>query len=162
IYAVNAGGAARLLQAANGSIRLIDISTMSAFDGCRSVYGRVKQVVEKQFLDTGGIVLRPGLGWSGHPGGMMGTLDRLVGCPVTPVIAGRSALRLIHADDISTLVVDLLESKDFSPRILTAAHPQPFTLPEILRRRGRQLGKRPVLVPLPWRLIWLGIRVLEA
>src|SRR3954471_13541597 len=93
---VNVAPSARLAGGAPpAGASLIAISTMSAFAGCRSVYGRAKLEMEQAFLAQGGLVLRPGLVWSDAPGGMVGTLDRLAQLPLAPVIAGGGKLYAI-------------------------------------------------------------------
>jgi hypothetical protein len=37
------------------------VSTLSAFDGCRSRYGRVKRQLEERWAAQGGIILRAGV-----------------------------------------------------------------------------------------------------
>jgi hypothetical protein len=59
-----------------GVRRLVFISTISAFDGCRSFYGKGKLEVERITHSLGGWVIRPGLLYGEKPGGMLG---RLVG-----------------------------------------------------------------------------------
>ncbi len=161
---VNVAGAERLLTVAKeaGICRLVAISTMSAFPGCRSLYGQTKCEVEKLFLAAGGLVIRPGLVWGDQPGGMMGTLDRLARLPISPVIAGGGRLYLIHADDLASLVASALESSVWSGgRTITVAHPRSFGLGDILAVRARQAGRRCIPVPVPWPLVWLGVRLVE-
>jgi nucleoside-diphosphate-sugar epimerase len=145
--------------ASEAGASLVAISTMSAFPGCRSVYGRSKLEMEQAFLAQGGLVLRPGLVWSANPGGMVGTLDRLARLPVAPVIAGAGKLYAVHADDLAALVVRAVQARP-APQVLTAAHPRPFSLREILTLRAP--GRAPLLLPVPWPLVWLGVRAVQA
>src|SRR5207253_1039840 len=48
--------------------KIIFISTISAFEGCRSLYGRAKLEIEKIALDCGALVIRPGLVYGSGPG----------------------------------------------------------------------------------------------
>lgn len=155
---VNVAGAAQLVESARG-LRLVDISTMSAFEGCRSVYGRAKAEVENIFLQAGGSVLRPGLIWSDHPGGMMATLDRIARLPIAPVIAGGGKLYLIHVDDLAALIVAAVETPKAQENLAAVAHPAPFSLQEIVRMRSQP--RRPMILPVPWPLVWLGVRAVE-
>ena len=41
------------------------------------------------------------------------------------------------------------------------AAPQPVSLRRILTRRANGFGRKPLLVPVPWQAIWLGLRTLE-
>jgi nucleoside-diphosphate-sugar epimerase len=145
--------------AAEAGAGLIGLSTMSAFAGCRSVYGRSKLEMEQSFLDRGGLVLRPGLVWSDAPGGMVGTLSRLAKLPVVPVIAGGGRLWAVHAEDLAAVIVRAVEARP-APQVLTAAHPKPHGLDEIMRLLAA--ARHPLLLPVPWPLAWLGARLAQA
>ena len=157
---INVAPSARLAQeAADVGASLIAISTMSAFDGCRSVYGRSKLEMEQAFLERGALVLRPGLVWSDRPGGMVGTLDRLARLPLAPVIAGGGKLYAIHVDDLAAVIVRAARLRPVA-RLLTAAHPRPYSFADILRLRAP--AGTPLLLPVPWPLVWLGVRLAQA
>lgn len=158
---INVAPSARLArEAAVAGVRLIAISTMSAFDGCRSVYGRSKLEMEQAFLEQGGLVLRPGLVWSDSPGGMVGTIDRLAKLPVAPVIAGGGKLYAVHADDLAALIVRAVEAAP-AAQVATVAHPRAYSFDDILRLRARGQGCHPLLLPVPWPLVWLGVRLIQ-
>ena len=163
---LNLSGTQLLVEAAKqgGIGRLIDISSMSAFPGCRSNYGKVKLHVETIFSDAGGVILRPGLIWGDKPGGMVGTLDALVKrLRVVPMIgSGTHPLFLVHVDDLAELVRRIFEAPIFPARaILTAAFNEPVPLRRILEVRARRLGLTRAFVPVPWQLVWLGLRSME-
>ena len=156
IRRINVEGSKRLLSAAgDAGAKLVFVSTLSAFPGCRSLYGQAKLEVEERTLELGGIAVRPGLVWGPHPAGLYGALAKLASLPVLPSIAGAKKLHLAHEDDLAALVARLLEAPP-QPGTIVAAAPEPLSFREILRRLG---AKR--LVPLPWRLPWAGLRTLE-
>jgi nucleoside-diphosphate-sugar epimerase len=161
VHKVNVEGTARLLDAAGsaGIGRFIEISTMSAFDGCSSVYGQAKLAIERMVADRKGVSLRPGLIWGPRPGGMVGTLYKLTGTlPVVPLIGSGNALQYLVRDaDVAGLIVRLGE-----PEVpyLTACHEQPLQFREILRRMAAAPGRQPIFVPVPAavvRLMLLGV-----
>lgn len=155
---VNVVPSMRLAEAAKkAGACLIAVSSMSAFEGCRSVYGRAKLEMEQAVLAQGGLVLRPGLVWSDRPGGMVGTLDKLVRLPVVPVIAGGGKLYAVHADDLAEVIVRAVEAPA-PPQTLTVAHPRAYGLREIMQRRAS--GRR-LFLPVPWPLAWLAARIAE-
>jgi nucleoside-diphosphate-sugar epimerase len=163
---INVRGAERLVEVARqGGVRhLIDISSMSSFPGCRSVYGKSKLEVETIFADAGGMIMRPGLIWGDNAGGMVGTLDGLVRrLPVVPMIgSGKHPLFLVHVDDISELVDRILEAPVFPVRtILTAAFDEAVPLRRILEIRARRFGLTRQFMPVSWRLVWLALRCVE-
>jgi nucleoside-diphosphate-sugar epimerase len=165
IQAVNVAGSLRLFETARaaGVQRQVFISTMSAFPGCRSLYGKAKLEVETQAVPRGVDIVRPGLVYGDHPGGMMGSLAQLTKLPILPVVGNRrSLLYLAHEDDLGTLVARL--SANAIPRQakpIVAAHPHGRTLREILHLLANARGKRVLFVPVPWRLAWAGLKCVE-
>ena len=73
-------GTKRLIAAtkAVGMLQVIFISTISAFEGARSSYGKTKLEAEAVVRAQGGIVLRLGMVWGTGKGGMFGSLSALV------------------------------------------------------------------------------------
>ncbi|MDE2511017.1 MAG: NAD-dependent epimerase/dehydratase family protein, partial [Elusimicrobia bacterium] len=125
---VNVEGARLLFEAARsaGVRRIVAVSSVSAFPGCRSDYGRAKLQLEDMALKSGGVAVRPGLVYGDGPGGMFGTLSRLCRLPVLPLPdGGRQPLLLGHADDVSAALVAAL---DWDPSVaggpVTLAHPE--------------------------------------
>ena len=165
---INVHGTQILFDAAKsaGVERILLISTLSAFEGTRSLYGRAKLAMEQLALSFGGSVVRPGLVYGERAGGMTGALEQTVQTQrIIPVLShGRSKLYLVHADDLATLIVRLTEAPVWppTPRITTAAGQRGWTLQGILRAFARGMNRRIVAVPLPWQFVWLGLRVFEA
>jgi len=160
---INITGSRLLLDAARigGVSRIVFISSMSAFEGCRSVYGVAKLEVEALVRKAGGISIRPGLIYGAEPGGITGSLARLARLtPVLPMIGfGRFRLHTCHEDDLAELVlITCMSSESRLPPLITAA--------ETTNRRFRDIvttlaGRNLLFVPVPWQLAWLGIRSLE-
>ena len=76
IRAVNVDGSRKLFAAARtaGVQKIVNISSISAYEGCRSLYGKAKLEVEKIALDCNALTVRPGLVYGKGPGGMFGKL----------------------------------------------------------------------------------------
>lgn len=152
---VNVEGSRRLLEAARGR-RIVFVSTLSAFPGARSLYGRAKLAVEEAARTAGGAVVRPGLVW-GEPGGsLFASLRKLARLPLLPVFSNRK-LHPAHEDDVGALVAALVE-REPPPEPVVAAADQPLTLAQVLRA----LNPRLVTVPVPWQAVWAPLRALEA
>jgi nucleoside-diphosphate-sugar epimerase len=167
IERLNVNGSVSLFEtaAAAGVGRLVFISSMAAFPGCRSLYGQGKLAVETQVLRLGGYVVRPGTVYGGNAGGIFRTLSFLAArVPVIPLPgAGRQILYLVHVDDLSALVERLLRSDlPQGRRLLHAACPEPLTLRELLARIAHSLGRRRVFVPVPAGLLMSMLRAGEA
>jgi len=156
----NVAGSQRLVDAAReAGVGVVFVSTLSAFPGCRSLYGRSKLAVEEHVRDAGGAVVRPGLVWGDPGGSLYRTLRRLAtAAPLVPVFGGRS-LHLAHEDDLGDLVAHVFEHPPAAP--VVAAAPGAHSLADVVRTEARRAGKRAAAVPVPWRLVWAPLRTLE-
>ena len=108
IAAINVAGSEKLLAAARdaGVKSVVLISTVSAFAGCRSLYGQAKLQIEDAARAMGAFVLRPGLVYSDNPGGMFGRLvGQVRGGRLLPILCGgRQTQYLVHDEDLGNLV----------------------------------------------------------
>lgn len=167
IEKVNGDGSIRVFESAAkaGIPHRIFISTISAFEGCVSRYGKVKLRVERSVLSSGGVVLRPGLVYGKKMGGMMGTLAGLIEkTPVVPLIGnGRQRQYLINENDLADLAEYFAEHPEDRPdRPVTAAHPEGMTFREILSAIADTKGKKVQFLPIPWRMVWLALKTAES
>ena len=166
IRAVNIEGARKLFPAARaaGVEKLVFISSISAYDGCRSLYGKAKLEIEKIARDHGALVIRPGLVYGSGPGGMFGKLTAQVRkSSVIPLIGDGSQIQfLVHHEDLAAFIEAYATGKvPGAPAVLTAANPQPWPFRQLLLEIARRLGKTVKFIPLPWRLVWLGLKSAE-
>ena len=166
IVAINVSGSQKLLAAAQaaGVRHTVFISSLSAFAGCRSLYGRAKVEIEGFARSAGALVIRPGLVYSDNPGGMFGQLVRQVrSARFVPIIwGGRQTQYLLHDEDLGKVVQGCLDGRvpaGIEP--ITVAHEQGWELKEILAQIARALSKRVTFLPVPWQLAWLGLKGLE-
>jgi nucleoside-diphosphate-sugar epimerase len=167
IVSVNVAGSLKLFEAARaaGVERIVFISSLSAFPGCRSEYGRAKLQIEEQAQRLGIWVIRPGLVYGERPGGLFGGLvGQVRRSRVMPVLwGGRQWQYLIHEEDLGSLVLRMINgSGPARPEPVSAAHERGWKLGDILRAIERALGKRVVHVPVPWQIAWLGLKACEA
>ncbi len=170
IREINVEGTRRLFAGARaeGVKRLVHISSVSAFAGARSLYGRAKLESEAVAASYDAMVVRPGLICGDQPGGMVGTLVRLVGAsPVVPLIgSGRTTMYTVHEDDACALIRRLVEGAlddVIRPRSapITAASESGIEFRALLESVAARDGRRVLFVPVPWRLVWLGVKALE-
>ena len=166
IRAVNVDGSRKILEAARAAKipKIIFISSISAFDGCRSLYGQAKLEIEKIALDQGALAIRPGLVYGRGPGGMFGKLAAQIrNSSVIPMIGDGSQIQyLVQNEDLCAFIENYAaETIEVAPQILTAANEQPWPFKQLLLEIARGLGKKPKFVPLPWRLVWLGLKSAE-
>jgi len=166
IVRVNVDGSLRLFAAARqaGVERVVLVSSVAAFPGARSLYGRAKLEIERAASGMGAAIIRPGLVWGPRGGATFAALQRAVGrrqlvpLPVPP----RTGLSLVHEDDLALLVERVLERwPDGAGKLFVAACEQPVAFADLLRSLGRRNDCPPRLVRVPWRVVWAGMRALE-
>jgi nucleoside-diphosphate-sugar epimerase len=168
IHRVNVEGSRKLLAAAQaGAVeRMAVISTISAFEGCRSLYGRAKLEIEAAAATFGALVIRSGLVYGdGSPtaGGMFGSLARSVQRGVVPLIdGGIHPQYLIHEQDLWRLLKGFFEGELHDPgRPVVAASSRAWPLRDLLAELARRQGLHPRFVPVPWQPVWAGLRLAE-
>lgn len=149
------------LQAGIRSIVLI--STISAYEGCPSHYGKAKLEMEDITRQLGGVSIRPGLVFGPNPGGMLGLLSRLTSRGgILPVVGNRQPFYLCHEEDLANTVKWALEREDSPPPDpVIAAHPHPVCFGDILASLAASQGKSVHLVPTPWLPLYLGLKAVE-
>jgi nucleoside-diphosphate-sugar epimerase len=166
IFAVNVEGSRKILEAARAAKiqKIIFISSISAFDDCRSLYGKAKLEIEKIALKNGTLVIRPGLVYGSGPGGMFGKLvAQIRKSSVIPMIGDGSQIQfLVHNEDLSAFIEKFAAGKIGLPsQILTAANEKPWPFKKLLLEIARGQNKKPIFIPLPWRLVWAGLKSAE-
>lgn len=160
-WAVNVDGSKRLLQAAlqGGVQRFVFVSSMSAYFGTRQGYGLMKLAVERAVLETGQVVVRPGLVHGPSAGGMTGTLRKLARLPVIPTFKGAHQF-LVHVDDFVSAVVRLVQAEETPATAIGVAHPEPVSFERLMQGLA-PAGKKVRFVAIPWQPVLAGLRLLE-
>lgn len=166
IQRVNVNGSFALLDAAHaaGIRNVIFISSVSAFDGCQSSYGKGKLQVEQSVLASGGLIVRPGMVFGDARRGIFGTLTRLARMPLLPVFdGGLQPLWFVHRKDLAE-VVALLAGREWrslpSPVIAVSAD-QPTIFREVLRILGLAQGKHVAILSIPSKPVLELLRFAE-
>jgi len=82
---------------------------------------------------------------------------------IIPMIGDGSQIQfLVHNEDLSAFIEKFAAGKiQVAPRILTAAHEQPWPFKQLLLEIARGLDKKVKFIPLPWRLVWAGLKSAE-
>lgn len=164
IWRVNVAGTERLLDAAvaAGVGRIIVLSTMSAYAGTSQLYGSAKLAIESATRAAGGCVVRAGIVYGEHPGGMAGSLRRMTRLPVIPLIVGASALYPVHEDDLIAAIVALATQDGVPEGPIGVAEPVPVPFRALMEGLAEPEGRRCRFVPVPWQLLYGTLRVGEA
>ncbi len=165
IYRVNVGGSMKLLEQAHreGVKKIIFISTISAYPGCKSLYGQAKLAIEEQARQFGAIVIRPGVVFGEKPGAIVGAMAAAMEkLPVVPLIGnGRQTLYPCHEDDLAQLVITLATSSEPGGMPIIAAGENGWTFREILAGLAKARGRKLRLLSVPWRAVWMLIWTAE-
>jgi nucleoside-diphosphate-sugar epimerase len=157
VWRTNVEGSAALLRSAAeaGVERLVFISSMSAYPGTRQLYGRAKLAVEEVALGLGGVAVRPGLVYGPDPAGMAGTLRKLAGLPLVPVMGGPAARQFpVHEADFADVVLRVLEAEGWTSEAFGIAQRRPVGFRELLQALGAPDGRRLRFLPIPWRAVY--------
>ena len=167
IFEANVQGSIELFRRADaeGVDKLVFISTMSAYEGCKSLYGKAKLAVEREVSRLGGTIIRPGLIYGDEPRGMVGALTAAAKLsPILPMIgSGKYVLYLIHESDLAALITHfVLPNSQAARRPVIAASPEGHKFREIIKAFADLKGRKVTLIPLPWRLFWIGLKMTEA
>jgi nucleoside-diphosphate-sugar epimerase len=163
IWRVNVAGTRRLLDAArpSGVTRIVVLSTMSAYPGTTQLYGQAKLDIESATARVGGVAVRPGLVYGDHPGGMAGALRALTRHPVVPLVAGDAHQFPVHERDLVDAVAAICTTEQPPPGPIGVASPEPITFRRLLEAFAAAEGRRPRFVPIPWQLLYWGLRGAE-
>jgi nucleoside-diphosphate-sugar epimerase len=161
---INAVGSDYLFDAATraGVKRQIFISSMAAFEGCRSKYGLCKLAAEEAARIRGGVVVRPGLIHGGSNVGLAARITMLAKkLSVVPMIgSGRYALYTCHIDDLCELLIHVAQMERPPFGVITAANASPVTL-RMLVERAKANDNAPLIIPIPWHLLAGALRLAE-
>lgn len=165
IMRANVDGTRRLFEVARGAgIRTrIFLSSVSAYEGCESLYGQAKLQIEREAQELDLVIVRPGLVYGKDSGGLVGAMQKAAtSLPVVPLIGdGNYKNCLVHIEDLcAALFVIANEDRRF-PGPLTAASEKLFTFREIVHELAVARNRRPLLLPLPWPILFHSLRLLE-
>ena len=139
---------------------------MSAFDDCKSLYGHAKLAIEKELIrmNIAGVIIRPGLIFGGDLAGFLANVKSFATrLPLIPLIGkGNQVLHFSSIEDLCELIFKLISTPSLAPCIpITAACETGKAFKEIVRLLALQENKSPLLVPIPWQIVWLGLKALE-
>jgi len=166
IWRINVQGTEKLFRAANeaGVKKIVCISTISAFEGCKSLYGKAKLEIEQITKRYEGLSIRPGLIYGGSSGGMFGRLvEQVEKSKVLPLVGDGSQIHyLVHQDDLCELIYCYCAGEILlSDVIITAAHEKGWTLRSILETVAKEKNRKPIFVKVPWWLLWAALKTAE-
>ena len=164
IWATNVEGTRRLLAAATGARvgRTIVLSSMSAYPGTRQLYGQAKLAIEALAFASGGCVVRPGLVYGDHPGGMVKALLRATRLPVVPLVAGNGHQFLVHEEDLVAAIAAIADADTVPSVPIGVAHSTALSFRDLLTAIAAREGRECRFLPVPWRATYWSMRIAQA
>lgn len=163
---INLNGSIQLLKHAqsSGVKKLIVLSTLSSFIGTRSVYGKTKLAIEQSAQKMGAIILRPGLIFGRQTVGIVGAMKKFVKkFPIIPLIgSGKQPFYACYIDDLCQLIHSVMISDTIFSKPIFCATKKPVTFKELVIMLAKSENKTVMLLPIPFRAIWLGLKFTES
>ncbi len=150
--------------AAAGVARLVLVSGIGADPGSGSPYirarGRGELAVRQAF--PGATIIRPGAMF-GPGDALFGTIAELVRLfPVLPLIGGgRTRLQPVYVEDVAEAISRMLADSVTAGQTYEVAGPEVYTLRDLVRIVLRLIGRRRLLVPVPFAVAEVQARLLE-
>jgi nucleoside-diphosphate-sugar epimerase len=165
-YKINVIGSKKILDEAikDGVKKIIFISSMSAYENCKSVYGKQKLEVESYYQKRNASIIRPGLIWGDQKnGGLYKKLNNISKLPfLIPVIFSKKQhLYLLHEDDLIKFIKKKIKTKKINFSINTIANSNALTLKEIINICQIKNGNKAFLILIPWQIIWIIVKIAE-
>jgi len=173
-YEVNQVGSRHVVEAANaaGVRRLVHVSSLAVAgpgtadrparesDVPRPVseYGRSKLAGEQEVVErcrSEFVVIRPPAVYGPRDREFLRLFKAVQSGFLPDVGGGRQQLSLVFIGDLANVIVNCLDHPRAAGRIFFAANPEVRTVREFGGVVAGQLGKRPVRLPIPLRVLWL-------
>lgn len=134
----------------SGVHRIVFISSMAAFPGCRSIYGLGKLAVEDAAKEFGAVSIRPGTIYGGADKGIFGVLKKLSSLPIVPLPGGGGQqIHLVHIDDLCGAICRLaLEDPTPPTEPISLAHPEKLSIRQIINMLAG-FSRHSVSIPTP-------------
>lgn len=162
---INYEGSVNLLRHAKkcGVKKIIFISSLSAFEGTRSLYGRTKLAIESVVAELGGVIVRPGLVFDENPRGIVGAMNKFIQhSKIIPLIGkGQQKFYPCHVQDLVELLFYLANSIENYTKPIIAAADHAMTFKEIVTFLATKQHKKIVLCPVPYFILLFGMKLME-
>ena len=149
---------------AEGVPRLVQISAIGADAGSASAYARSKAEGERRVREAfpGATILRPSIviGPEDSFFNRFAALARIL--PALPLIgSGKTRFQPVYVGDVAQAVIAALERDDCQGQTYELGGPQTYTFEELMRYMLKVLGRRRLLMDVPFGLANFQARFLE-
>jgi uncharacterized protein YbjT (DUF2867 family) len=163
--AVQAQGAGRLARAAKaaGAERFLHLSALGADPQSPSLYARSKAegeaLVREQF--PGAIILRPSVVFGPEDDFFNRFAALATLSPVLPLIGGgRTRFQPVYVGDVADATVAALLSEEAPGKTYELAGPRVYSFKELMELLLSEIGRRRLLVTVPWGIARLQASIL--
>lgn len=176
-HAVNAAGTTNLIEAINRHLdcvqRVVILSSLAASrpgtsaDPAReadtsqpvTAYGHSKLAAEHAVLDkcrADYVILRPSAVYGPRDSDFLVLFKTVKGRIVPCLDGGRQELSLVYVEDLAEVVVESLTHLALGRQKINVAAAEILTSAGMAREIGRQLGVKPIELPVPRALLWIA------
>lgn len=148
-----------LSAAKKANAKFIFISSQTANKNSISEYGRTKWEIEQLVINSGNVVVRPGLVYGGNPRGLFSNLlDNLQNNTFIPSFIPASRIQPIHVEDLCWCLLRVMEIKNTSTKIFYFGEEVPLSFTSFMHFLARSyLNKKNVFVPFPsLPILWVA------
>lgn len=163
IYKKNVLGSQKLFEdlSNRGCKQIIHISSMSAYKGCKSNYGKAKLLIEALGIKYNVFSIRPGLIHGGKNAGLIGTLEPISKLPIIPMIGnGNYPQYLTDINSLSTIVYEITGKKyQINQSVISLCTIRPTTFKALIV--GLNPGSKRLIIPIFWQIPYYLLRVSE-
>jgi nucleoside-diphosphate-sugar epimerase len=161
-HKINVEGSIGLFKiAVKHRVRIIFVSSVSSFEGCKSNYGKAKLLIEEwlQHNSEDSYIVRPGLVYGAKVGGITNALYKLTQLPIVPIVNIKNNSYIVNYADILVLIDSILSNQQLHSvkKPIVAASSQSYSLKQLLKLMNAKL-----LIPIPWQIIWFALKGIEA
>lgn len=164
--AVHVQGAERVARAARaaGAGRLIHMSALGADAASPSAYARTKAEGEQVVLASfpGASIVRPSIVFGPEDGffNRFAALARVL--PALPLIGGgRTRFQPVYVGNVADAMTAILVDPATAGLTYELGGPRVYTFRELMDLLLREIGRRRLLLPLPFWMAWMQALVLE-
>lgn len=162
---VNFNGSMDLFHQAKtlGVKKILFLSSTSAFEKTTSNYGKVKYEIEQHAKKMGVTIIRPGLVFNENAGGIIGALNKFISKSfAAPIIGnGQQLFFPCHIQDLFSVIEHLLKNDLVIKEPITAASESAITFKELLQTIAHRHEKKLLLIPIPYHLFYLSLKIAE-
>jgi len=143
----------------------IFISTISAYETARSLYGQTKYKIEKLLkLENENVtIIRPGLIFHTPLQGITAAMDNFIKkYPVVPLIGcGKQLINPCRLEELAPVLYNISIYQPFVKHPIVAASEQSMTFKELVKYLAGKRNKKIKLISIPFFMIYLMLKVTE-